>query len=431
MSTHLFARRLQQFVIARKPIIILGLLFFVFGFVTWLGSVLIPYLKIACQLNNLESYLVAFAFYISYMVMALPAAWLLKYTGFKKGMPLGLTIMAIGVFIFIPAAQYRGYPIFLTGLFVQGAGLSILQTAANPYVTILGPRETAASRMSIMGICNNIAGIAAPLILGPIILDNADTLQKKMLLMNTAQQNATLDALARRVIMPYGIMAAVLLAVALFIYRSGLPEIDNQEEEEVYTGANTHSTSIFHFPHLLMGAFTLFLYVGVEVIAGDTIINYGAFQGISLATARFFTSCTLTAMLTGYLLGILCIPRFFSQEQALKGSALLGIAFVLAAIFTHGYLSVLFIALLGLSNALMWPAIWPLAIAGLGRFTKTGSSLLIMAIGGGAIMPLLYGRLADAFNLQRAYWIVVPCYAMIWYYAVKGHHMRRRNRVTL
>ena len=407
-----------------KPILIIGALFFVFGFVTWLGSVLIPYLKIACQLNNLESYLVAFSFYISYLIMAIPSAWVLKFTGFKNGISLGLLLMALGTLIFVPAALVREYSVFLLGLFVQGAGLAILQTASNPYVTILGPLESAAKRISVMGISNGIAGIIAPIILGSIILDNTDEIQSRLLSMNVAQQIIELDALAHRVIIPYLIMALILIILSVFTYFSGLPEIDTDHEDKEVAAANINKRSIFQFPHLLIGVFTLFLYVGVEVIAGDTIISYGSSQGIALSTAKYFTSATLSAMLLGYLIGIICIPKYFSQELALKVASIFGIVFAVCAIFTQGYTSVLFIALLGLSNSLMWPSIWPLAIADLGRFTKIGSSLLIMAIGGGALLPLAYGHLADIINPQDAYWIVVPCYVMIWYFAVYGHKIR-------
>jgi len=415
---------------SQRSLIIIGMLFFVFGFVTWLGSVLIPYLKIACRLNNFESYLVAFSFYISYMIMALPSAWVLKFTGFKNGMSVGLGVMATGVLLFIPAAIYRTYIVFLTGLFIQGSGLAILQTAANPYVTFLGPQESAAKRISVMGICNGVAGIIAPLILGSIILNNTDQLQEKLRALNAAQQAVELNALAARVIVPYIIMTAALLVLSGFVYFSGLPEIDTDIEDKETAHANMNKTNIFQFRHLLIGVFTLFIYVGVEVIAGDSIINYGSFLGIPIETSRFFTSATLSTMLIGYLVGIICIPRYFSQEQALKFSSITGIIFAITAITTTGYMSVVFIALLGLSNSLMWPAIWPLSIAGLGRFTKIGSSLLIMAIGGGAIMPLIYGHLADRTNPQNAYWLLVPCYLVIFYFAVKGHKIKKPAETT-
>ncbi|HZK62530.1 MAG TPA: sugar MFS transporter, partial [Puia sp.] len=400
---------------SNKAIVIIGGLFFVFGFVTWLGSVLIPYFKIACQLNNLESYLVAFSFYISYLVMAIPSAWVLRRTGYKKGMSLGLLIMASGALLFVPAAFLRSYLLFLTGLFVQGTGLAILQTASNPYITILGPLESAARRISIMGICNGLAGVMAPLILGAVTLRNADAIKAQILTLSPLEKAGILNQLAHRVIMPYGLMALVLAGLSVLIFFSGLPELDADAEDESVTSANTGKTSILHFPHLLLGVLTLFLYVGVEVIAGDTIIPYGASQGIPLATAKFFTSCTLTCMLAGYVIGIICIPKYISQVSVLKLSSVMGLLFAFAALATKGILSVSFIALLGLANSLVWPSIWPLAIGGLGRFTKTGSSLLIMAVGGGAFLPLLYGWFADKFTPQHAYWIVVPCYLCIYY----------------
>lgn len=410
-----------------NPIVIIGALFFVFGFVTWLNSVLIPYLKIACELTNFESYLVAFAFYIAYFVMALPSAWILKITGFKKGMALGLVIMAFGALLFIPAALSRTYVLFLAGLFIQGTGLAVLQTASNPYITILGPVESAAKRISIMGICNKVAGAIAPILLGAVTLSDADGVKQRILNMNTVDKAAELDLLAHRVIWPYVAIIGVLVILAIATYLSDLPEIDTDNEDDEVAIANTNKTSIVQFPHLLLGALTLFLYVGVEVMAGDTVISYASSQGIALTTAKYFTTFTLVSMIIGYIVGIICIPKYFSQQAALKFSALLGVILSFFAIFTHGYVSVLFISLLGLANSLMWPAIWPLAINGLGRFTKTGASLLIMGISGGALLPLLYGYLTDAINAQQAYWIMVPCYVFIWYYAVYGNKIRLKS----
>ncbi|PVY38511.1 sugar MFS transporter [Pontibacter virosus] len=410
-----------------RSIIIIGALFFIFGFVTWLNSVLIPYLKIACELNDFQSYLVAFAFYISYLVMAIPSAWLLKKTGFKKGMSVGLLIMAVGAVIFVPAAMTRIYELFLLGLFVQGTGLAVLQTASNPYVTILGPLESAAKRISIMGIFNKVAGSLAPIVLGAIVLSNADALVESLGTMNAAEKAAELNALAAKVITPYLVIVAVLIVLAVLIYFSSLPEVDTDQEDETVAAANTNKTSILQFPHLLMGAFALFLYVGVEVMAGDTIISYAAYgQGIPFTEAKFFTSVTLIAMIVGYLIGIAAIPKYIRQEKALQISAVLGVLFTISAIMTEGYISVLSIALLGFANALMWPAIWPLALADLGRFTKIGSSFLIMGIAGGAILPLIYGALSDAVDSQQAYWIMVPCYLFILYFAIAGHKVRTK-----
>jgi glucose/galactose transporter len=416
-----------------NPVYIIAALFFVFGFLTWLNSVLIPYLKIACQLNNLESYLVAFAFYIAYLVMAIPSSWILNFTGFKNGMALGLIVISVGAIIFIPAALTRTYPLFLAGLFVQGTGLAILQTASNPYITILGPMESAARRISIMGIFNKLAGSIAPIILGGVALKNVDAIQKGLLKMNGIEKENVLNMVAQRVIVPYIIIFVVLILLAVFVYFSGLPTISMDKDDEVKDSAAKPQTSILQFPHLLLGVFTLFLYVGMEVMAGDSVISYGASQGIALSTAKFFTTCTLFGMMTGYVIGIIGIPKYFSQERALIVSAFTGVVFSLAAVLTTGVMSVLFIALLGLANSLMWPALWPLALKGLGKFTKIGSSLLVMGIAGGALIPLLYGYIVDhlttagypkATAATHGYWIMVPCYLIIAYYALAGHKLK-------
>jgi glucose/galactose transporter len=408
-----------------RSIVIIGSLFFIFGFVTWLNSVLIPYLKISCELTNFEAYLVAFAFYISYLVMAIPSAWVLKATGFKKGMSAGLLVMGVGALLFVPAALTRTYWLFLLGLFVQGTGLAVLQTAANPYVTILGPHESAAKRISVMGICNKIAGVIAPMALGAVALKDADALIKRIGTLGTAEKAAELDALAARVIVPYLLIIAILVLLAGLVYLSSLPEIDTDHEDETVAAANTAKSSVFHFPHLLLGALAMFFYVGVEVIAVDSIIGYGTAQGIALSNAKYLASCVLGAMIVGYAIGILTIPKHLSQKRALQASAVAGVIFTLGALFTSGVTSVLFIILLGLANSLVFPAIWPLAIEGLGRFTKLGSSLLIMAITGGAILMPLYGLLADHASPQRAYWLVIPCYLFLLFYGVAGHKIRR------
>ncbi len=411
------------------PTLIIGVLFFIFGFITWLNGTLIQYLKIACELNTFQSLLVAFAFYISYFVMALPSSWILKKTGFKKGMSLGLIVMAVGAILFIPAAHTRTYELFLAGLFIIGTGLSVLQTASNPYITIVGPIESAAKRISIMGICNKIAGVLAPIILGAVVLADADTLVKHLAEMNPAEKLAQLNELAARVIMPYAIMSAILVILAILVRFSPLPEIE-MEQDDVANTASTEKRNILQFPNLVFGVIALFLYVGVEVMAGDTIGMYGQSQGIALSEAKNFTAFTLIAMVIGYIIGIITMPKYISQSKALAISAVVGIVLSIAAICTHGYVSVLFIALLGLANALMWPAIWPLAIHGLGRFTKTGSAMLIMSIAGGALLPLLYGRLADlaCIGHQKAYWIMVPCYIFILFYSIKGSKMKHYIR---
>ncbi len=400
-------------------IVIIAALFFIFGFVTWLNAALIPYLKIACELkNDFQAYLVAFSFYISYFFMALPSSWLLSKTGFKNGMSLGLAVMAAGALVFIPSALTRTFGLFLTGLFIQGTGLSILQTAVNPYVTIIGPIESAAKRISIMGICNKIAGIISPTILGFIVLQGIDDISSNLKTMDAAQKYAELNLLASKVILPYIIMAIILIALAVMIRFSPLPEISENPSDSEKQNSNK---SIFKFTYLWFGILALFVYVGAEVISVDSQILYGKWLGFEISQAKFFSSVTLTAMIFGYITGIILIPKYIRQEIALKYFSILGIVFSILAIFTNGITSVLFIALLGFANSIMWPAIWPLAITGLGRHTKTASALLIMGILGGALLPLLYGYLSEIAGNQKAYWILVPCYLYILFFATFGY----------
>lgn len=409
-----------------RSIIIIGALFFIFGFVTWLNSLLIPYLEIACELTKFQSFFVTFAFYIAYVVMAPVSTKTLNWLGFKKGMSVALVIMAFGALLFIPAAITRTYLLFLSGLFIMGSGLAILQTASNPYVTIVGPAESAAKRISIMGICNKLAGAIAPILIGFFLqLEKADELQSDIANLTSAERINELNEMALRVIPPYIGIIAVLLLLALWVYKSSLPEVDTDEEDESLSNTNAGKTSVFEFPHVILGVITLFVYVGVEVIAADSIISYGASQGIALTTAKYFATGTMVSMVIGYIIGIITIPKVITQENALRVSAVLGIIFSILAIFTSGYVSLAFIALLGLANSLMWPAIWPMALADVGRFTKAASSLLVMGIAGGAIIPLAYGALAESWNPQDAYWVMIPCYLFILYFAVLGYKIRR------
>lgn len=405
-------------------LIIIGCLFFVFGFITWSNSQLIPYLKIACELSDTQSYLVATAFFAAYFVMAIPSSMVLRKTGFKKGMSLGLLVMAMGALIFIPAAQSRHFNLFLTGLFVIGSGLALLQTAANPYATVLGPIESAAQRISIMGICNKIAGIIAVYVLGAITLNNADEIKAKLLLLNPVEKAQELNALAARVIFPYIIIAAALTVLALLIYFIHLPEINEEEQQAGDNELSQGKTSILQFPHLLLGALALFFYVGVEVISYDTFTGFGEALGYPLAKAKTFATYTGYGLLLGYVAGIIAIPRWISQQKALLILTILSIVFVFLAMFSHGEVAVYSFAFLGFTNSVVWPALWPLAMNHLGRFTKMGAALLIMGIVGGAILPPIYGKFSEYLgSRQMAYGMMIPCYLFILYFAWSGHRL--------
>jgi len=427
-------------------LLIIGCLFFIFGFITWANSQLIPYLKIACQLSDTQSFLVASAFFAAYFVMALPSSYVLERTGFKRGMSLGLIVMAIGALLFIPAAGSRNYPLFLTGLFIQGTGLALLQTATNPYVTILGPIESAARRMSIMGICNKLAGIIAVYVLGGIALKDADGLIARLKEMNLAEQAVELDALATRVVHPYLVIAGVLILLALLLLFMNLPEIKEAGEDHEVKASNyipARKTGVFQYPHLILGALAIFFYVGVEVISYDTFANFGQALGYNLDTARHFASYTGYGLLAGYLLSIVTIPKLISQRNALVIAVILSMALVLLSVFLKGNPGVTTLllfkhsitiptntavwcfALLGFTNSVMWPAIWPLALDGVGHYAKTGGALLIMMIVGGAVLPPLYGAFSEWIdNKQTGYLVMIPCYLYILFFAVKGSKIK-------
>lgn len=421
------------------PMCIIGILFFIFGFVTWLNGSLIPFLKVICELNEFQALFVTFAFYIAYTFMALPMSYVLKKTGYKNGMALGLAIMVIGALLHIPAAMSANFLFFLVGLFVLATGLTILQTASNPYIVHIGPKESAAMRISIMGLINKSAGVLVPIIFTVLILSGmGDISEAHLATLDEVTRAAQLEELSTRLVMPYLYMAIVLAGLIALIKYSSLPELDFEDEGNE---ADNVKESILHFPQIVLGALALFAYVGVEVIAGDTIGLYGA--KLDVANFAGLTSYTMVFMVIGYIIGVVGIPKYISQEKALIGSAIAGSLCILGVMFGSAEstfiadilwgwtgIAVLpdtltFVALMGLSHALVWPSIWPLALEGLGKFTAQGSALLIMGISGGAILPLVFGKLSQSFgDIQFAYIIGLPCYLFILFYALKGHKMR-------
>jgi glucose/galactose transporter len=412
-------------------IAILAFMFFVFGFVSWVNAILIPYFKIACELTNFQAYFVTFAFYIAYFVMSIPGGILLKKVGFKRGIMYGFFALALGALLFVPAALSRAYWIFLLGLYVMGTGLAILQTAANPYVTIVGPIEKAVRRMSIMGVCNKFAGIVSPLIFAAFTFKVTDSdLFATLPTMDEVTRSAALDELIRRVILPYTILSVLMVIVGVFIRYSVLPEIHTEQESEELAASHAGKTNVFQLPYLVLGAIALFLHVGTQVIAIDTIIGYAGSMGLDLIEAKAFPSYTLTATIIGYIIGILCIPRFINQTNALRICTVTGLILSLCVLLAPGEMgfghhtikiSICFLFLLGLPNALIYAGIWPLAIRDLGKFTKIGSSILIMGLAGNAILPLIYGKLADHIGLKQAYWVLIPCFLYLVFYSFRGH----------
>jgi glucose/galactose transporter len=426
------------------PIAIIGALFFIFGFITWANGALVPYLQMVCQLSEIEAVMVASAFYFAYTAMALPSAMVLERFGYKDGMAIGLFTLVIGFLMYIPAAQSQDFILFLLAQFVIGTGLTLLQTGANPYVVKVGPAESAAVRIMFMGLLNKGAGFIAPLAFTAIVLSGFEGISAQSLsALGDAEKAETIEALANGLVNPYIGLAITFLVLAALLKMSPLPELSAEDDEVDAVGDASGSegkTSIMQFPGLILGAVTIFVYVGAEVIAGDTIGLFASNLGVANATS--LTSYTMAFMLIGYALGIALIPRVINQETALKASAISGILFSFAVILSNpesttvssvlwGWMGVpllpdtiSFIALLGFANALVWPAVWPLALEGLGKFTAKGSALLIMGISGGALLPLVYGVLAESIDGQTAYAVMLPLYAYIAYYAFKGHKKR-------
>ena len=421
---------------------ILAGMFFIFGFVSWVNSILIPYFRIACELTHFESYFVAFAFYIAYFVMAIPSGILLKKVGFKRGIMYGFMLTALGAFLFVPAALVRQFEIVLNGRCSLGTGLASLQTAANPYVTIIGPIESAARRISIMGICNKFAGIISPLIFAALILKADDSELFSLIESGTLDaitKSAMLDELIQRVIVPYAILGGLLVLAGIGIRYSILPEINTDEQNATDEKENGHNSkkSIFDFPYLILGALAIFFHVGTQLIAIDTIINYANSMGIDLLEAKVFPSYTLACTMIGYVLGILIIPKYVSQTKALIICTILGLLLSFGVVFAdfnvtlfghQANISIFLLCALGFPNALIYAGIWPLSIHGLGKFTKTGSSLLIMGLCGNAILPLIYGYFAEVYDLRIGYWILIPCYLYLIFFATKGHKINSWKR---
>jgi FHS family L-fucose permease-like MFS transporter len=448
---------------ALMPMVILTALFFILGFVTWLNGPLIPFFELACELSPSQAYFVAFAFYIAYFVMAIPSSWVIEKVGYKNGVSLGLVVIALGAFLFYPAAATRTFLFFLVALFVMGTGLAILQTAANPYVVVIGPRESAAARISVLGIANKLAGFIAPLVLTALVLSNMkDYTADKIALLDPIAKSAALDTLALQLQIPYLYMGGIILFLAILVALSPLPEIDLDEDGNVaHLSIFKQILNAFKYPQLVFGVITLMLYLAAEVLAGDSIGGFGKQLGVYGENGNFYlklTSFTMTAMVVGYILGITLIPKYVSQVQALKFSGVLGLILVLLIVSISPKimiqlpgipalpLVIILVALMGLANALCWPAIWPMALQDLGGYTKIASAILIMGIIGGAIFPLIYGSLVESINVtnqangvaetaksgnQLAYLMLLPTYLMIIFYAFKGHKYRSWSKKTI
>lgn len=401
-----------------------GCLFFVFGLVSWVNSILVPYFKVACDLQSgVQTYLVTFAFYIAYLVMTVPASFLLKKVGYKKGAMIGLFIMATGTLLFWPAALTRTYAMFLAALFVIGTSLAILQSVANPFVTIIGPHESAAKRISVMGICNKFAGIIAPLLFAAVVIrpEDKDVMAavESGLLAGPAKE-AALDEMIKGVIPPYLVLTVFLAVFAVIFFKSPIKDINPDKDNKSVEGTQDRS-SVWAYPYLVLGVIALFCHLGSQQISIATIIEYAQSMGLDLDAAKVFPSYTLACILGGYLLGVISIPKYISQQKALVVCTITGLILSVLVLALPLKASIWCVVLLGIPNSLIYAGIWPLAIRGLGKWTTLGSSLLVMALCGNAILSLLYGLMTDYMSLQASYWLLLPCFIYMIFYAVWGY----------
>jgi len=408
------------------PLTIIAMIFFVFGFIIWLNGILIPYFKICLELNNFQASLVVFAAYIAYFFMALPSAWILKYTGYKKGMVLGLSVMAFGTLLFIPAAYTRTYGMFLSGLFITGTGLTLLQAAVNPYVAIIGPIESTAQRVGFLGLANKIAGIFSITVLGSVFLLNADDVIARAGIADIAEKAKILDLYALKIVVPYIMITLVLLSMAAIIFFSNMPEIDESKVE--VEGISTdikHRSGVFKYPWLILGVVAMFFSISCEIIPVDGVIIYSRSLGISIEEARHFPTYTLIAMLMGYLATIFFIPKYFSQNRALQFSSIWGILLSAGSFLGDGMVSIYCLILTGFGTAMFWGTIWGLSMRELGKYTKIGGAMLLMGIIGGAILPVIFGRLIDVNSHypQNAVLILIPFYLVLLAYSSWGYRL--------
>ena len=388
-------------------LIILGTMFFSIGFALGINSYLIPLLKSQLSISSAESYLVLAATFSAFLIFGYPASFVIAKIGYKRTMALSFLLFAIGFYLYIPSGNMESLPLFLVASFISGMGNTFLQATVNPYVTILGPIDSAARRMSIMGILNKLAWPVAPLFLALIIGKSVD------------------DVRFADTTLPFIIIISVFVLLGVIAFFSPLPEVKAVGEDEENVDDCPYAakkTSIWQFPHLLLGILALFFYVGVETVALGTLVDYA--ETLNLANPEWYAWIAPVGMVAGYIVGIIFIPKYLSQSTALVASALVAIAGSLLVVFTPPEISIFFVVLIALGCALMWPAIWPLAMTDLGKFTKQGGSLMVVAIVGGALIPTLYGLLKDLFGAQNAYWLAVPLFGYILYYALKGHKVR-------
>ena len=389
------------------PLAFVGMMFFSLGFALGINSFLIPVLQTSLSLSSGVAYLLLAATFLPFIIFGYPAAKTISVIGYKKTMALSFLIFAAAFVLFVFSAKQNSFPLFLLASFVSGAANAYLQASVNPYITILGPLESAAKRISMMGICNKLAWPVAPLFFAMVVA-NPDNVQIADLYV------------------PFYIIIAVFLGLGVISLLAPLPEVTAAGEDESSAADCPYAakkTSIWQFPHLVLGALTLFIYVGVETLSLSTAVDYA--KSLQLANPDLYAWIPSIGMVIGYICGIIFIPKYMSQDMAMRICAWIGVLGSLAIVLMPAEISIWAIFLMALGSSLMWPALWPLAMADLGKFTKAGAGLLTMAIAGGAVIPTVFGFLKDATTPQQAYWLALPCFLFILYYGVAGYKIRK------
>lgn len=389
------------------PLAFVGMMFFSLGFALGINSFLIPVLQTSLSLSSGVAYLLLAATFLPFIIFGYPAAKTISVIGYKKTMALSFLIFAAAFVLFVFSAKQNSFPLFLLASFVSGAANAYLQASVNPYITILGPLESAAKRISMMGICNKLAWPVAPLFFAMVVA-NPDNVQIADLYV------------------PFYIIITVFLGLGVISLLAPLPEVTAAGEDESSAADCPYAakkTSIWQFPHLVLGALTLFIYVGVETLSLSTAVDYA--KSLQLANPDLYAWIPSIGMVIGYICGIIFIPKYMSQDMAMHICAWIGVLGSLAIVLMPAEISIWAIFLMALGCSLMWPALWPLAMADLGKFTKAGAGLLTMAIAGGAVIPTVFGFLKDATTPQQAYWLALPCFLFILYYGVAGYKIRK------
>ncbi|WP_375434258.1 sugar MFS transporter [uncultured Hymenobacter sp.] len=386
-------------------------LFFLWGFITCLNDILIPYLKAIFQLSFAQANLINLCFFGAYFLVSIPAGKLVARVGYKRGMLIGFVVAAAGAYLFYPAASQRAYGLFLGALFVLASGITILQVAANPYVAILGPPASASARLTLTQAFNSLGTFLAPLLGSALILSRLPKL-------DNAASAASIDITAVQI--PYLVIGTVLLLISLMLSRINLPQIEHATEADTAEGAS--STRAWNYRHLVLGVVGIFAYVGAEVAIGSHIVNYLALpdvMGLDPKTAGDRVALYWGAAMVGRFAGAYLLNKF-APTKLLAFNAIGAVVLVLISINTSGAVAMWSLLAVGLMNSLMYPTIFTLAVAGLGRHTEEASGLLCTAIVGGALVPLLFGFIADNSGLRLAMLLPIVCYLYVMWYGLRG-----------